>query len=72
MVIPCIDYVSLLPLADFLELWLDWLGVPGHCAGAAMVRWLEMKYVWGRVVLGFFNQRVPYPEGSLAGQLKLN
>ena len=59
MVVPYVDHVYLVNLAGWLGLWLVWAGGPGvHCAEAALVGWLEVKWVWARAVLRLFAQRV--------------
>ena len=68
MVVPYVNCIYLVTFTSWVELWLAWVGdcrVP-H-AGAALVKWLEIRWVWGQGwVLRFFA------EGALAGELEVN
>ena len=62
MVNPYVDYVCLVTLAGWLELWLVWgsWGIPSWaCLGGMVTADVGMRLV----VLGFSVQRVPWKDG---------
>lgn len=62
-VVPCVDCVCLVTLVGSLELRLVWAGSPeGLHIEAALMGWQELKWVWARIALRLFMQRVPWQD----------